>query len=340
MLDLTRSTVRRAVQVRLPQVAASLTLTIALSIAPLIAVSFALFKQFPSSGRSSWRSAASVEKTYHELSRAVLVQFAKRHRPDDGGALFVLFAAVMLLLTLEARSTNVDVTSRARCCAASACMLMLAVGPVLVGASLWLTASLLGVSIDVMRSMPPWLAFALDLGPMALCSAGLAIGLRLLPNAPVRWRHAIVGGALGGIALELGKRGFAAYLIHGPIYQSLYGAFATLPVFLLWVYFSCLVTLSAALVAAQLGRTPGPRGPRRARQTEIGPSARLMRARRCSRQPAAPSRGNGGTASAARLVHSVRPPATLEMFTGETLSSARRGARGGLRWESPVSRGR
>ena len=47
MLDLTRSTLRRAVQVRLPQVAASLTLTMALSIAPLVAVSFAVFKQFP-----------------------------------------------------------------------------------------------------------------------------------------------------------------------------------------------------------------------------------------------------------------------------------------------------
>ena len=87
---------------------------------------------------------------------------------------------------------------------------------------------------------------------------------------------------LGGIALELGKRGFAAYLIHGPIYQSLYGAFATLPVFLLWVYFSCLVTLSAALVAAHLGRANGAAKPAGARsgQTEIGQSALLMRARR------------------------------------------------------------
>src|SRR5512147_2909321 len=47
MLDLTRSTMRRAAQVRLPQVAAGLTLTIALSIAPLVAVSFALFRHVP-----------------------------------------------------------------------------------------------------------------------------------------------------------------------------------------------------------------------------------------------------------------------------------------------------
>ena len=47
MLDLTRSTIRRAGHVRLPQAAASLTLTTALSIVPLLAVGFALFRRFP-----------------------------------------------------------------------------------------------------------------------------------------------------------------------------------------------------------------------------------------------------------------------------------------------------
>jgi membrane protein len=154
-------------------------------------------------------------------------------------------------------------------------VLMLAVGPVLVGASLWTTASLLGASMGLMHNVPPPLAFALESGPVALCSVGLAILFHLLPNAQVRWRHAIVGGVLGAIALELGKRGFANYLIHGPTYRSLYGAIATLPVFVLWLYFSCLVTLSAALFTAHLGRTPGPRG----RAARSGARARVARAR-------------------------------------------------------------
>jgi membrane protein len=108
-----------------------------------------------------------------------------------------------------------------------------------------------------------------------VCSAGLAIVFRLLPNAQVRWRHAIVGGVLGSIALELGKRAFAAWLIQGPTYRSLYGAFATVPVFLLWLYFSCLVTLSAALVTAQLGRATGQRG----RPARSSARAKFARAR-------------------------------------------------------------
>ena len=66
---------------------------------------------------------------------------------------------------------------------------------------------------------------------------------------------AIIGGLLASIAIELGKRGFTAYLLKVPTYKAVYGAFAVFPVFLLWVYFSWLVTLAAALVAANLARS-------------------------------------------------------------------------------------
>src|SRR5688572_4643431 len=256
MLDLTRSTIRRAVQVRLPQVAASLTLTIALSIAPLVAVSFAVFKHFPIFRPLEMAIEQHLLKNLlpADISRAVLKYLHQFAANASGltmvGALCVLAAAVMMLVTFEGALNQMWDVKKARPLPRrlGLYLLMLAVGPVLVGASLWATASLLGISMGLMRNLPSPLAIALDFGPVALCSVGLALLFHLLPNAQVRWRHAIVGGLLGGIALELGKRGFAAYLIQGQTYQSLYGTFATLPVFLLWLYFSCLVTLSAALV--------------------------------------------------------------------------------------------
>jgi membrane protein len=75
-------------------------------------------------------------------------------------------------------------------------LLMLAVGPALLGASLWATASLLGASMALIRTVPQPLAFGLDLAPMALCSVSLASLFHWLPNAQVRWREAIVGGML------------------------------------------------------------------------------------------------------------------------------------------------
>lgn len=284
MLDLTRSTIRRAAQVRLPQVAASLTLTTALSLAPLVAVSFALFKHVPIFRPLELALEQHLLKSLlpADISRVVLKhlhQFAANASSLTlVGALCVLAAAVMMLVTFEAALNQMWGVKKARPLPRrlALSLLMLAVGPVLVGVSLWTTASLLGASMGLVHNLPSSLAFALDMGPMALCSVGLAILFHLLPNAEVRWRHAIVGGVLGAIALELGKRGFATYLIHGPTYRSLYGAFVTLPVFLLWLYFSCLVTLSAALLTAHLGRAAGPR----VRRVRAGAGGRLARARR------------------------------------------------------------
>jgi membrane protein len=111
-----------------------------------------------------------------------------------------------------------------------------------------------GASLGLIGTPPHWLKLALDFSPAVLGAVGLAAVFYFVPNAPVRRRHAIAGGLLAGVALELGKRGFAAYLMKVPTYKAVYGTFATLPVFLLWLYFSWLVTLSAALVTANLGR--------------------------------------------------------------------------------------
>ena len=64
----------------------------------------------------------------------------------------------------------------------------------------------------------------------------------------------IVGARIAGVALELGRRGFAVYLLKIPTYKAVYGAFAVFPLFLPRVYFSWLVTLAAALIVASLPR--------------------------------------------------------------------------------------
>jgi hypothetical protein len=93
-------------------------------------------------------------------------------------------------------------------------------------------------------------------------AAGFACLFRFVPHTAVRWRNAIAGGLLAGIAFEFGKRGFAIYLANVPTYRTIYGAFAPLLAFLVWVYYSWFITLAAALVSASLPRA----GARQARR--------------------------------------------------------------------------
>jgi membrane protein len=57
---------------------------------------------------------------------------------------------------------------------------------------------------------------------------------------------------LAGIAFEIAKRAFAVYLANFPTYTLVYGAFAALPLFLVWVYVSWLVFLAGATFTALL----------------------------------------------------------------------------------------
>jgi len=262
MLSLIRHTLRRAREERLAQVAAALTFTTVLAIVPLAMVSLALFTRFPAFKRLE---QAIEQHLIHslfpaELSRTALKyvhQFADNaHGLTLLGSLFVLATAVAMLLTVENALNQIWEVKRNRPLPrrVGLYLLTLALGPPLLGASLWATSYVLSASLGLIRTVPPWLEFVLTLGPAALSAAGLAAAFYFLPNTRVRRRDAIAGGLLAGIAFELGKRGFAAYVLTLPTYRAVYGAFAAFPVFLLWLYFSWLVTLAAALVAASLGR--------------------------------------------------------------------------------------
>ena len=262
MISLTLLTIRRARQERLAQIAGSLTFTTVLSIVPFLAVSFALFTRFPIFGRFEQAIEDYLLRSLlpADISRTVLKYLGQFAANVSGltlvGSLFVLLTALALLLTVENALNQIWEVKRNRPFfkRVGLYLLMLAVGPPVLGASLWATSYVVGVSIGLIGTVPPWVKFMLNLGPVVLGMLVLTSMFYFVPNARVRRRDAIVGGLIASVAFELGKRGFAAYLLKVPTYKAVYGAFAAFPVFLLWVYLSWLVTLTAALITANLAR--------------------------------------------------------------------------------------
>lgn len=268
MFNLTRLTIRRARKERLAQVAGSLTFTTLLSIVPLLSLSLALFTRFPAFSRFEAALEDHLLKSLlpADMSRTVLKYLSQFAANASGltlmGSLFLLFTAIAMLLTVENAFNQIWNVKRNRPLLKRVALylLVLALGPPALGVSLWATSYALGASMGLIGTLPPSARFVLNLGPLALGFVGLTSLFRFVPNTRVRWRDALVGGLIASVALELGKRGFTTYLLKVPTYKAVYGAFAVFPVFLLWVYFSWLVTLTAALVTAALAHTaPRPR---------------------------------------------------------------------------------
>ena len=132
---------------------------------------------------------------------------------------------------------------------------VLTVGPIAAGASVALTsyamAEARGWVDGVMPGLDAWLG-AVQLLQLALPVLVLTLIYRLVPNTRVRWSHALAGGLFAGLCLSLGRWGIGLYLSRIPTYSMIYGAFATVPILLIWIYVAWLIVLLGAVVAAYL----------------------------------------------------------------------------------------
>jgi membrane protein len=126
----------------------------------------------------------------------------------------------------------------------------LTLGPLLLGISLSLTSAVLGATQLAVGALPGSVGVLLAALEFVLLAAGVAALYRYVPNTEVRWRHAIAGGLFVAIGLELAKRGLAWYVGLMPTYSMVYGAFATVPIFLLWIYLGWVIVLWGAVIAA------------------------------------------------------------------------------------------
>jgi len=136
---------------------------------------------------------------------------------------------------------------------------LMSLGPLLVGSSLTLStyfeiaarhagldpAALAQVASGWLHLLAQFLPFLLE---MLACTLLYCI----IPNCAVRWRDGIAGGAIAATAIEGLKVGFSIYISSMSSYQTVYGAIAAVPIFLLWMYISWMAVLLGAVVAANL----------------------------------------------------------------------------------------
>ncbi|HEX2486421.1 MAG TPA: YihY/virulence factor BrkB family protein, partial [Myxococcota bacterium] len=75
---------------------------------------------------------------------------------------------------------------------------------------------------------------------LALTAGLFALIYRVVPDAEIAWRDALVGGAVTAVLFGLGKLAIGIYLGRGAV-GSAYGAAGALLVLLVWVYYSAQI---------------------------------------------------------------------------------------------------
>ena len=241
---------------RLPRVAEALSYTTTLSIVPLTTVAFGLFAVFPVFEK--WMATIQAFLYSHflptsgDVVQRYLQDFASKSASLTAvGLLFLILTALMLMATIEQTFNDIwRVTqSRRPLHRFLSYWAILTLGPLLLGVSLSVTSYLVSLPFFGSGGVRSAVVEAL---PVLTQVAAIFLLYTIVPNARVKWQHALIGSLAAAALFEVAKNGFAYFVVNYSSYNAIYGAIAALPVFLIWVYVSWLIVLLGAVLVATM----------------------------------------------------------------------------------------
>lgn len=240
--------------------ASSLTFTTSIALVPFFTVALAVFTAFPMFSKlqgalQGWLIQSLIPDNIARQVLGYLTQFSRQASKLGGAGLAVLLlTAIALILTIDRTLNGIWRVRKTRPLTQRVLIYWGAItlGPLVLAASLALTSYVLSASSGLVGALPVSLRFLLDVVQFFLVAGGMAALYRYVPNTYVKWAHAWSGGVFVAAGLEIGKKAVAIYLGAVPTYSLVYGAFATLPILLVWIYLSWVIVLMGAVIAAYL----------------------------------------------------------------------------------------
>ncbi len=243
---------------RLGLTAGSLTFTTVISLVPLVTVMLWIFSASPlfstfEDALQRYFLQTLVPPNIAKPVLTALTQFAgKAARLGTVGLIFLALAALALMLTIDRTLNAIWRVATPRPIAQRVLVYWAAgtLGPLVLGASLSLTSYAISASQGLVSVMPRGVKLLLGTMEFSLLAATLAGLFHYVPNAHVRWPHAITGGLCAAAGFEIAKKLLGWYLTLVPTYSVMYGAFATVPILLIWIYLGWVIVLLGAVIAA------------------------------------------------------------------------------------------
>lgn len=235
--------------------ASALTYTSLLALVPLTVVIFSALSMFPFFDEASKKLQGFVFSNFVPHTGEVVQKYISQFEHQASklpliGFAFLIITAILMLFTLEKTLNEVWKVQAKRGWRSSLLMYwaILTIGPILMGASVLLSSYLLSLNWIAGGVEFVGMAHLLMVLPFIFTVIGFTFVYIVVPNCPVRLWDALRGAVVAAVLFEVAKEVFSYYVTTFPTYKLLYGALATIPIFLLWVYLSWIIFLFGAEV--------------------------------------------------------------------------------------------
>lgn len=242
------------------QIAGSLTYTTLLALVPFLAIVFTVISAFPMFedfmvGVKVFLLLNLVPEVAGKIITVYMEQFSQNAaRLSAVGFVFLLVTALVTMSTIDRAFNSIWRVRRQRPWKWSLLTYwaMITLGPVLIGLSLSLKVYLLSLTEEVISKFVFLDWVWVRVVPVLVTAIAFFLFYRFVPNRFVPRQHALFGGVVAALLFEGMKHLLGLYVRSFPTYDLIYGAFASIPIFLLWLFLAWMVILLGAEVTASL----------------------------------------------------------------------------------------
>ena len=245
---------RRYIQDEVALAAGSLAYTSLLALVPLMAVLVTVFSAMPLFEDASEMLQDFIFQNFVPTSGEILqthiLGFVEKVRSLTVTMFLAVFVTSLLLMqTMEKALNRIFATKPSGRFMKKVLMYwaVLTMGPLLVGGGIAMSSSVLQYSAFAGAK-----TFLLKVMPVLASTVGFFLIYLVVPNTKIKWRHALAGAVFAAILFELAKLAFTFYVTKIPTYEKVYGALATVPLFLIWLYVSWNIILLGGTMTATL----------------------------------------------------------------------------------------
>ncbi len=241
------------------ETAAALTYMSLFALVPLLTVLYTMASAIPAfQGMEESIQDLLFEHLMPETSSDIesyLSDFSRQAKNLTGvGIGFLVATAVLMLRNIE-KAFNMIWRTRENRSAVSSFLLywaVLSLAPLTIGLALAISTYLASYTVmfedyDVIGAGSTLLKFS----PLLLSAGGFTLIYVAVPNCRVPFKHALIGGLAAALAFNVARSAFTD-LVVGSNYTFIYGAFAAVPLFLLWIYLSWNIVLMGGILVHSL----------------------------------------------------------------------------------------